>query len=198
MRDGRRTVVTDSAERHTWNGTPSGAPTVTAMSRPALPTYDQVLQLPALLEGSVTPDFIDANGHMNVRHYLDACARGADVLIRGAGIVDAYRNERRLGIFTAEHHIRYFGEMHEGGKFSVHTRFLDRSARAGHLISFLLDRDREALSCTVEITIVHVGMDSRRPVALPEDVAAAFDAAIRASDELSWPAPLCGAMGIRR
>jgi acyl-CoA thioester hydrolase len=168
------------------------------MTAPELPSYEQVLELPVLLEGSVAPDFIDVNGHMNIRHYLDHGAHSADVIVRQAGIDDAYRTERRMGVFTAEHHIRYFGEMHEGEKFSVHTRFLERSAKVGHLLAFILDRAGEVLSCTVEIVLVHVDMDTRRPVEFPDDIAAGLDAWIERSRQVPWPAPVCGAMGIRR
>jgi acyl-CoA thioester hydrolase len=168
------------------------------VSTPALPTYDDVLGLAPLIEDVVPPGFIDANGHMNIRHYLDYGATGADVICRQVGIDDRYRAERRMGVFTAEHHIRYFTEMHEGNTFSVHARFLERSGKAGHLLSFILDRDRQAVSCTVEIVLVHVGMDSRRPVEFPADVAAGLDEWIAADRAVSWPAPVCGVMGIRR
>lgn len=163
-----------------------------------LPTYDDVLDLPALLEGTVSPSFIDVNGHMNIRHYLDAGANGADVICRRSGIDDDYRARRRMGVFTAEHHIRYFAELHEGDTFSVHARFLGRSGKAGHLITFVLGRDRELLSCTVEILLVHVDMDIRRPVEFPPDVAAGLDEWIAAGEAVGWPAPVCGVMGIRR
>ncbi|KRB76111.1 hypothetical protein ASE01_13865 [Nocardioides sp. Root190] len=162
-----------------------------------LPSHDQVLELPALLEGEVTPDFIDGNGHMNIRHYLDAGASGADHLCRGMGIDDTYRGQRRLGIFTAEHHIRYLAEMHEGRKFSVHTALVARSNRAAHLLSLIIDRDAEVLSCTVEILVVGVGMDTRRPADFPDDIARHMDELVNQSDGLSWPLPLSGAMGIR-
>lgn len=162
------------------------------------PSYQQVLDLPLILEGQVSSDFIDVNGHMNIRHYLDAGAHGADVVCRQVGIDDDYRAERRLGVFTAEHHIRYFTEMHEGGKFTVHTAFLERSPKAAHLLSFILDRDLEVLSCTVEILLVSVDMDTRRPAEFADDVAARMDELIRASAALDWPLPLSGAMGIRR
>lgn len=163
-----------------------------------LPTYGDVLDLPLLLEGTVSPSFIDVNGHMNIRHYLDAGANGADVICRRAGIDDDYRGQRRMGVFTAEHHIRYFTELHEGGTYAVHGLFLGRSGRAGHLLSFILDRDREVLSCTVEILLVHVDMDTRRPVEFPPDVAAGLDEWVAAGQSVSWPAPVCGVMGIRR
>lgn len=173
-------------------------PIVAAMSTSQLPTYDDVSGLPALLEGTVSPEYIDVNGHMNIRHYLDYCATSADVLCRGIGIDDEYRAGRRLGIFTAEHHIRYFGELHEGEKFSVHARFLDRGDKAGHVMAFLLDRTHEVLSCTVEIVLVHVGMDTRRPLSFPDDIAAGIDALVADSREVPWSAPVCGAMGVRR
>lgn len=168
------------------------------MSIPALPSYEQVLALPALLEGTVTPDFIDVNGHMNIRHYLDAGAVSADMLIRKIGIDDAYRAHRRMGVFTAEHHIRYFTEMHEGDAFSVHPLFLERSAKAGHLIAFIADRVEQVLSCTVEIILVHVGMDTRRPIDFPDDIAAGIDEWVAQAEQVTWPVPLSGAMGIRR
>lgn len=167
------------------------------MNSPALPSYDEVLDLPALVDGEVTPDFIDANGHMNIRHYLDAGAMSADVLCRQIGIDDVYRAERRLGVFTAEHHIRYFSEMHRGGKFSAHTVVVDRSATAAHLLSFILDRTGERLACTVEIVLVGVGMDTRRPAPFPHDVAEALDRHIAESRSLAWALPLSGGMGIR-
>ena len=167
------------------------------MTRPALPSYAEVLDLPTLLEGEVTPDFIDANGHMNIRHYLDAGAMAADVLCRRIGVDDDYRADRRLGVFTAEHHIRYFSEMHLGGKFSTHTVVVDRSASTGHLLSFIVDRSTERLACTVEIILVSVDMDTRRPTAFPADVAAGLDLHIAERHRLGWALPLSGAMGIR-
>lgn len=163
-----------------------------------LPSYEQVLEVPALLDGTVDPDFIDVNGHMNIRHYLDYGAHSADVICRDVGIDDDYRAGRRMGVFTAEHHIRYFGEMHEGEKFSVHTRFLERSAKVGHLLACILDQANEVLACTLEIVLVHVDMDTRRPVAFPDDIAEEIDRWIAESLQIAWPAPVSGSMGVRR
>ncbi|MET0698863.1 MAG: hypothetical protein ABWY93_04285 [Mycobacterium sp.] len=45
---------------------------------------------------------------MNVLHYLDFGSSGADALIRQVGLDDAYGVQGRLGVFTAEHHLRYY------------------------------------------------------------------------------------------
>jgi acyl-CoA thioester hydrolase len=162
------------------------------------PTYAEVLAVPPVIETHVDPAYIDVNGHMNVRHYLTYGATGADVVCRDVGLDDAYRAERRMGVFTAEHHIRYFSEMHEGDPFSVHTMFLERGARSGHMMSFILDRRLELLSCTIEILLVHVDMDTRRAVPFPDDIAAGFDRWVAAAAEVAWPVPVSGVMGIRR
>lgn len=175
----------------------SSAHTVPGMTS-QLPTFDQVMDLPALMEGTVMPDFIDVNGHMNIRHYLEYGAKCADVTCRDIGIDDAYRAERRMGVFTVEHHLRYYRELHEGEKFSAHTRVLERSDKAVHLMSLLLDRTHERLSNTLEIVLVHVDMDSRRTQVMPGDVAAGWDRHIGRSAAFDWVAPVCGAMGVRR
>jgi len=161
------------------------------------PTYAEVLGVPPVLEDRVRPVFIDVNGHMNVRHHLDYGATGADVVCRDAGIDDGYRAQRRMGVFTAEHHLRYFSEMHEDDPFSVHTLLLERSARAGHLLSLILDHRREVLSCAVEIALVHVDMDTRRAVPFPDDVAGVLDGWIARSAEVTWALPLSGAIAVR-
>lgn len=156
------------------------------------------MALPAHIESTVTPDFIDANGHMNIRHYMEYGADGADVLCREVSIDDTYRAERRMGVFTVEHHLQYYSELREGDKFSVHTRVLDRSDKAVHLLSILLDRTNARLSNTLEITLLHVGLDSRRPATMPEEIAAGWDEHLAQSAALGWTAPVCGVMGIRR
>ncbi|MGW6356840.1 thioesterase family protein [Streptomyces sp. NPDC055092] len=167
------------------------------MNIPALPTFDQVAALPARIEAGVRDDFIDENGHMNIRHYLEFGARGAGQLCEEVGIDDAYRLERRMGLFTAEHHLRYFSELHEGERLSVHTRVLGRTSQALHMMAFLLDRTHHRLANTLEVVIVHVDLDTRGATPLPDDIASGFDQHIADGGRLDWAAPLCGAMGLR-
>ncbi|WP_433634897.1 thioesterase family protein [Nocardia sp. CA-120079] len=165
---------------------------------PQLPTLEQVLPLPDPIEGIVTADLIDSNGHMNVVHYLNQNSEGADALVRNVGVDEAYRSERRLGLFTTEHHLVYYSELREGDKFSVHARVLGRTDKAVHMMTFLFDRSRQRLSNTLEIMLVHVDLEARRATALPENISAGFDRHISRSTELDWTAPICGAIALRR
>jgi acyl-CoA thioester hydrolase len=163
-----------------------------------LPSAEQIDLLPDPIEGVVTDEFIDVNGHMNVLHYLDWGSRCAEALVEHAGIDDAYRATRRMGLFTVEHHLAYYGELRRGETFSVHARVLERSDKVLHLMTFLVDRSANRLSNSLEILLVHVDLQTRRARRLPAEVAAAFDAHIARSRSLDWSAPICGAIGIRR
>lgn len=162
-----------------------------------LPTYAEVVQLPAVAEGVVAPEHIDANGHMNVRHYLDFDVLATFNLVEEVGVDDEYRARRRMGLFTAEHHLRYHAELQEGDRLTVHARVLERSDKALHLMVLLLDRERELLANTLEVLAVHVDLDTRRATPMPADIAAEFDRLVEQSRALPWDAPTCGAMGLR-
>lgn len=161
------------------------------------PSLEDVLMLPAALKTTVSPDFIDVNGHMNVRHYLELNVNGTLALVERVGIDDAYRAERRMGAFTVEHHLRYLSELHLGEEVTVHPTVLARSGKAVHMMSYLVDATHGRLANTLELVLVHVDMDTRRPVPMPDDVAAGIDELIAVQERLPWTAPTCGAMGVR-
>lgn len=164
----------------------------------SLPSATQIGELSTSVSGCVPAEFIDSNGHMNVQFHLGLGARGADALVRAAGIDEYYRQHRRLGVFAAEHHLRYYSELRMGDRFSVYARALDRSAKTLHLMSFLVNMDNKRLSGSLEIALVHVDLETRGPTAFPADIAAALDHSIAHSRSLNWPAPTCGFMGVRR
>ena len=163
-----------------------------------LPTPSQVADLPNPLRRNVTADLIDTNGHMNVLHHLDFGSSGADALVRQIGIDDVYGVQRQPGAFTVEHHLRYYSELLERDKVDVYSRVLARTDRVVHMMSFMVIRARHRLASTLEIVLIHVDRTTRRPTTMPIDIAAGFDQHIRWSSELGWPAPVCGAMGVRR
>ncbi|MBC7595668.1 MAG: thioesterase family protein [Kineosporiaceae bacterium] len=162
-----------------------------------MPTVEQVSQIPTTTKLSVPQDYLDENLHMNIAHYLTLGARGIGARCDDMGLGQTYIDDRRLTVFTAEHHIRYYAELLLGQELSVHVRLLERSAKALHAMAFLVNRSTDALACTLEVALVHVGMDTRRPENFPEDIAVRIDEAIQA-DAYSWPAPICGVMGVRR
>lgn len=161
------------------------------------PSTDEILQIEPAWKDEVHPDWIDVNGHMNIRHYVDLGGHSTDQVCRATGIDDDYRAERRMGVFTAEQHLTYLQEMQLGTPITVHVRTLERSAKVGHMVALIMDRRKDRLACIFETVLVHVNMDTRRGVEFPEDVAAAYDRLVAQDLALNWPAPTCGILGPR-
>ncbi|MGA8988610.1 thioesterase family protein [Aeromicrobium sp.] len=163
-----------------------------------LPTYDQIRQIPAHLERSVPAEFIDENGHMNIGRYLQLGGTALwDRCQRELGMPEDYIAARGLSTFTVEHHLTYLSEMIEGEKISVHVRLIARSDKALHSVSLIVNESQRRLACVMEATLVHMDMTTRRPTPFPDDVRDLLDSALK-QDDVAWPAPLSGSMGVRR
>ena len=161
-------------------------------------TYADVLDLSREIEGVVIPaSFEDENGHMNIRHYFDLGARAISVVFARLGVTDDYRSTRGQGFFTAEHHVRYLSEIHVGERVSVHVRTLERSDKVIHAMAFLVNDTTRQLANTLEVITTHVDLTTRRVAPFAPDLAAAWDAELARAADLTWPAPTCGALGIR-
>jgi acyl-CoA thioester hydrolase len=168
-------------------------------AEPALPTYEQVVELPCEVEGFVVPDsFEDENGHMNIRNYFDLAARVISNVFSRVGITDDYRSSRGLGFFTAEHHLRYLSEIHVGESVSGYFRVLERSDKVVHAMVFLVNESERRLAYTLELIAPHVDLAARRTAPMPADIAQAWDHEIKTTADVVWEAPVCGSMGIRR
>ena len=164
----------------------------------AIPTYEQLVQLPALFDQKVSEEFIDENGHMNIGDYFRLCSHAMWKTTIAAGLGDAYIEEHQQSLFTVEQHMRYYGELRLGERFTVHARLIERSARVVHGMAFVVDQEKQSLACTQEGTLVHVSTASRSAVDIPADIAVELDALIDAGNALGWDAPVCGAMGLRK
>jgi len=163
-----------------------------------LPTCHQVLELPALIARPVPPEYLDENHHMNIGRYLEVASYALWECTTTIGMGSSYIDERNLSTFTAEHHLRYLSELRLGDELSAHVRLIERSDKVLHSITFLVDRSRDVLSCTVEATLLHVDMTTRRATPFPDDIAKGLDGLIAEHGALDWSAPVSGTMGIRR
>ncbi len=64
-----------------------------------------------------------------------------------------------------------------------------------HSASYVLDEEHDRLACAMEIMYVHVSMETRRSVAIPDDLAGPIDAEIAAH---SWVAEAATGLSLRR
>jgi acyl-CoA thioester hydrolase len=156
------------------------------------------MELPAQVDQTIPPEFIDENGHTNIGRYLELGGRALWQRCQlDLGMTLDYLETRGLSTFTAEHHLTYLAEVLEGERVTVHAKLIGRSDKAMHTISLIVNQTQQRLACVMEAMIVHIDMGPRRPSPFPDDIAALIDVGLKA-DNVAWPVPLSGSMGIRR
>ncbi|WP_341924172.1 thioesterase family protein [Nocardioides psychrotolerans] len=161
------------------------------------PSYEQVAALPAYCQQSIPVAFEDFNGHLNVRHYLGIASEGLDESLIEVGIPMNWPAAGGQAVFSAEHHLTYLSELRTGDKISVRVRFVGRSARAAHVVVYLLDDSHESVSYVMEEIFLHMDMDTRKTSDWPDDVAGAMDKRIAEEKELGWAPELSGSVALR-
>lgn len=168
------------------------------MSVVARPAVEDVLALPAALVEVAPLEWEDGNGHVNVRRFYDLHMRGAHAALTAIGLDDDYRSSTGLSVFSVEQHIRYLDEVHVGDEVSVHLRWVARGDKVLHAMSFVVDRTTGRVVNVLEMLEAHVDLTTRRACSWAPTLAARIDDAVRAHEELPWPAPTSGAVGVRR
>lgn len=153
------------------------------------PSIAQIRSLPLVQEQEVPDSFIDENGHMNILRYIELGTGAAWRHLKSIATGEDYIADRGLSFFTVGHHIDYLGELRLGERLAVHTGFSERSDKAVRGLAAVLDLGRERVAALVEVKYVHIAMGPRRPVSMPEDVAAAIDADVEGHSWLAAATP---------
>ncbi|MGC1358724.1 MAG: thioesterase family protein [Xanthobacteraceae bacterium] len=120
----------------------------------------------------VEPAWIDYNGHLNMAYYnvlFDRCVDEAYELI-GCGLV--YLEQTRHSTFTAEVHVRYLRELHEGDPVRATFQLLDYDAKRIHYFQELRHAEEGCLSATSENMTLHVDMTAKKTAPFPDFIVA--------------------------
>lgn len=154
----------------------------------------QIKQLPLVHQTTITSDYLDAMGHMNIRHYMGIFDDAAWIFFARFGMDQAYYDRSSGGAFALEHHVRYLAEVHAGDTVTVRTRILGRTAKRIHFMHFMIDETAVKLAATLEVIGSHADLHARRTSPFPPDLAANIDAILAQHSQLTWAAPVCGVM----
>jgi len=119
---------------------------------------------------TVKSDWIDYNGHLNMAYYNVLFDSGADDLFAEFGIGPDYPKTRGFSTFSAEFHVCYLRELHEGDEVYVTSQLLDMDEKRFHFFQELRHIDGW-LSATGEGLGLHIDMSGPKVAPMPEDVA---------------------------
>jgi acyl-CoA thioester hydrolase len=118
----------------------------------------------------VEPQWIDYNGHLNMAYYNVLFDRAVDETYEMLGIGLDYLKRTNHSTFTAEVHVRYLREIHEGDPVRVTFHLLDYDAKRIHYFEQLLHADEGWVSATSENMTLHVDMGAKKVAPFPESV----------------------------
>jgi acyl-CoA thioester hydrolase len=161
------------------------------------PSYQQLVSLPAYAVQRVPVAFEDANGQLNVRHYLGIGSEGLDESLVSVGIPTNWPHTAGLACLSAEHHLTYLHELDTGDQMSVRVRLLGRSDRAVHALVFVLDDTHERLATVFEEITLCVRLDPRGSEPWPAEIAAALDERVAEHAAYDWEPVTSGCLALR-
>jgi acyl-CoA thioester hydrolase len=137
------------------------------------------MQLDGLIvgQGTVLPEHIDYNGHMNVVHYRAAFDASTDGLFAYLGLgPEDYTARTGATLMVVEEHTRYHAELAEGARYRILARLVGHSAKKLHYLLAMEHLERGVLAATHEELALHVDLTARRATPLPPAALAAVEA----------------------
>jgi acyl-CoA thioester hydrolase len=120
-------------------------------------------------EGEVLPEWIDANGHMNLAYYVVLFDFATDALFEAIGIGLKYKDATNHGTFVAETHNLYERELLVGERVRIATQILGSDSKRLHLAHEMFTLAGGQRAATQELMYLHIDLLARRVVPwLPE------------------------------
>ena len=133
-----------------------------------------VNNLPAMefphTEGEVLPQWIDANGHMNLAYYVVLFDQATDALYDLIGVGQAYRDATGNSTFTAETHTLYEREVRVGERVRVVPHLLGFDAKRLHYFHEMFHAEHGHRVAAQELIALHIDLRIRRVAPFPPDL----------------------------
>ncbi len=117
---------------------------------------------------AVEPQWIDYNGHLNMAYYNVLFDRGVDAALAPLGLGPDYL-ATGASFFTAEAHVCYLRELHEGATVRATFQILDFDEKRIHAFQELIHVDGWT-SATCELMTLHVDMAAKRVAPWPDTI----------------------------
>jgi acyl-CoA thioester hydrolase len=132
------------------------------------------------LEGVVLPEWIDANGHMNLAYYVVLFDQATDLMYDVLGVGQAYREATGNSTFTAETHTVYEREVRVGERVRVTAHLLGADAKRLHYFHEMFHAEGGHRVAAQELMALHIDMAARRVAPFPKDLHARIQAMVKA------------------
>lgn len=140
-----------------------------------------------VFRGTVLPEWIDVNKHMNVAYYVLAFDYGVDTMWQRIGITDDHIEEHASSTFAVESHVTWQREMKEAEPYVITTQLLAYDEKRIHQFMRMYHAEYEYLAATAEWINLHVDLNVRRVAPWPAHVLDQIAAVAESQTDLEWP-----------
>lgn len=151
-----------------------------------------------LTHGTVLPEWIDGNGHMNVAYYVLAFDQALGTFCDYLDVGWSAIQKRNDSIFVLENHITYQNEVLSGDDLRFTLQVLDIDEKCFHYFMRMYHASKNYLAATAEQIALHVGLDDRRAKPMPPTSQEKLAAIFARHKTLPRPPEVGRAIGIRR
>ena len=158
-----------------------------------------------VIHGTVLPEWIDVNEHMNVAYYVLAFDLAVDSLWEQFGITENYINISQSSTFAVESHVTWQRELKLGETYMITSQLLAYDSKRIHQFMRMYHAEKHFLAATAEWMNLHVDLSVRRVAPWPAAILERIAKFAAQQDALAWPAeagrrmsvkePLFGASG---
>ena len=121
---------------------------------------------------TISPDWIDYNGHMNVAYYTLVFDHAVDRLWEYLGLGRQYRDGVGGSTFAVEHHITYNQEVVAGDEVRCTSRLIGFDEKRIYHYHEMYHGTDGYLAATCEFLSLHVDLTLRKVTPLPESALA--------------------------
>jgi acyl-CoA thioester hydrolase len=130
-------------------------------------------------EGSVLPEWIDNNDHMNLAYYVLLFDLATDTTYDALGIGQVYRAATGNSTFTAEAHTIYERELRVGERVRITSHLLGADAKRLHYFHEMFHAEQGHRVAAQELMALHMDMRVRRTTAFAPALLERLQAAVR-------------------
>lgn len=113
-------------------------------------------------------DMFDRHDHLSITSYAVLFEGAAKAVLPQFDLSRAYRERTNRALFAAETHMVFHREVRGTGAVSFYFRVLDLSERSIKCMYFMVDNVDGILAATQEILYLHVDLEHRRVMAIPD------------------------------
>lgn len=155
-------------------------------------SIEDVRQLEACYETTITQEHLDEYGHMNVKWYAQLWGSAASGFMNRRGLDFVKDVEFGIGYWVLRQVIDFTAEVLEGDHITIYGRMVNRTDKLMHNMYWMVNDTQEKVAATSQVLVGNADLNKRRLTPFSDEVAQRLDGHIAHCDELGWYAETTG------